>query len=64
MLGIAVDETTTPAVIEAVWRAFGGKMSYTEIEMGARETLPAELKRATAFLTHPVFHAHRSETEL
>ena len=64
MLGIAVDETTTPAVIEAVWRAFGGKMSYAEIEMGARETLPAELKRATAFLTHPVFHAHRSETEL
>jgi glycine dehydrogenase len=26
--------------------------------------LPAELTRATAFLTHPVFHAHRSETEL
>jgi glycine cleavage system P protein (glycine dehydrogenase) len=63
-LGIAVDETTTPAVIEAVWRAFGGKLSYAEIEAGAREALPAELKRATAFLTHPVFHAHRSETEL
>lgn len=63
-LGIAVDETTTPATIEAVWRAFGGKLAYAEIEAGARETLPAELKRATAFLTHPVFHAHRSETEL
>ncbi|MET3839366.1 aminomethyl-transferring glycine dehydrogenase [Bradyrhizobium sp. OAE829] len=63
-LGISVDETTTPAVIEAVWRAFGGKLSYAEIEIGAREALPAELKRATAYLTHPVFHAHRSETEL
>lgn len=63
-LGIAVDETTTPAVIEAVWRAFGGKLSYAEIEIGVREALPTELKRATAFLTHPVFHAHRSETEL
>ena len=63
-LGIAVDETTTPAAIEAVWRAFGGKLAYAEIEAGAREALPAELKRATAFLTHPVFHAHRSETEL
>jgi glycine dehydrogenase len=63
-LGIAVDETTTPAAIEAVWRAFGGKQSYADIETNAREALPAELKRATAFLTHPVFHAHRSETEL
>jgi glycine dehydrogenase len=63
-LGIAVDETTTPAVVEAVWRAFGGKLSYADIEAGTREALPTELKRASAFLTHPVFHAHRSETEL
>jgi glycine dehydrogenase len=63
-LGIAVDETTTPAVVEAVWRAFGGALGYAEIEAGAREALPAELKRVSAFLTHPVFHAHRSETEL
>ncbi|NOJ39032.1 aminomethyl-transferring glycine dehydrogenase [Bradyrhizobium australiense] len=63
-LGIAVDETTTPATIEAVWRAFGGKLSYADVELGARETLPAELKRDSAFLVHPVFHTHRSETEL
>ncbi len=63
-LGIALDETTTAGDIEAVWRAFGGKLAYAEVEAGAREALPAELKRASAFLTHPVFHAHRSETEL
>ncbi len=63
-LGIAVDETTTPATIEAVWRAFGGTMAYSDVEAGAREALPSELRRTTAFLTHPVFHAHRSETEL
>src|SRR6266404_478662 len=63
-LGIALDETTTPAVVEAVWRAFGGKLAYAEVEAGARDALPSELKRASAFLTHPVFHAHRSETEL
>ena len=63
-LGIAVDETTTPAVVEAVWRAFGGKLSYADVEVSARETLPLELKRDSAFLIHPVFHAHRSETEL
>jgi glycine dehydrogenase len=63
-LGIALDETTTPAIVEAVWRAFGGKLGYADVEAGVREALPAELKRSTAFLTHPVFHAHRSETEL
>jgi glycine dehydrogenase len=63
-LGIALDETTTAGDIEAVWRAFGGKLAYAKVEAGAREALPSELKRASAFLTHPVFHAHRSETEL
>ena len=63
-LGIALDETTTPAIVEAVWRAFGGKLAYAEVEAETREALPAELKRASAFLAHPVFHAHRSETEL
>jgi glycine dehydrogenase len=63
-LGIALDETTTPAIVEAVWRAFGGKLSYAETESGTRDALPVELKRSSAFLIHPVFHAHRSETEL
>src|SRR4030095_3867493 len=62
-LGIGVDETTTPAIIEAVGRAFGGKLTYAEIK-DVSDALPAEIRRSTAFLTHPVFHAHRSETEL
>src|SRR5689334_16117587 len=63
-LGIAVDETTTPEIVEAVWRAFGGKLGYAEVETQASDALPAEIARSTAFLTHPVFHTHRSETEL
>ncbi|WP_024518024.1 aminomethyl-transferring glycine dehydrogenase [Bradyrhizobium sp. Tv2a-2] len=63
-LRIALDEGTTPQIVEAVWRAFGGSLSYADIEAGSREALPLALKRATAFLTHPVFHAHRSETEM
>ncbi len=63
-LRIALDETTTPAIVEAVWRAFGGKLSYAELEATTREALPPELKRSGRFLTHPVFHAHRSETEM
>ncbi len=64
VLGIALDETTTPEIVEAVWRAFGGNLAYFEIEREAGEVIPAELKRTSAFLAHPVFHAHRSETEL
>ncbi|MBP0112887.1 aminomethyl-transferring glycine dehydrogenase [Bradyrhizobium vignae] len=63
-LRIALDETTTPATVEAVWRAFGGTLAYAEIDAATREALPDGLKRTTAFLTHPVFHAHRSETEM
>jgi glycine dehydrogenase len=63
-LGIACDETTTPAIVEAVWRAFGGTFAYAEIDAQAGDALPADLKRDSAFLTAPVFHAHRSETEM
>jgi glycine dehydrogenase len=63
-LGIALDETTTDATVEALWRAFGGTLAYADIAHGVSDALPAALKRKTAFLTNPVFHAYRSETEL
>jgi glycine dehydrogenase len=63
-ISIALDETTTPEIVERVWRAFGGKLAYADMEAQARNALPTSLQRASAYLTHPVFHAHRSETEL
>jgi glycine dehydrogenase len=63
-LRIALDETTTPDIVEAVWRAFGGTLAYATVEASARDTLPATLRRTTRFLTHPVFNTHRSETEM
>ena len=62
LLGIALDETTTAATVEAVWRAFGGSLAYADVE--AAEGLPAGLARTSKFLEHPVFHRYRSETEL
>ncbi|MGC2084218.1 MAG: aminomethyl-transferring glycine dehydrogenase subunit GcvPA, partial [Bradyrhizobium sp.] len=50
-LRIAVDETTTPEIVEAVWRAFGGSLSYASIDAETREALPPELKRQSRFLT-------------
>ncbi|MFZ5731583.1 MAG: aminomethyl-transferring glycine dehydrogenase [Pseudomonadota bacterium] len=64
LISIALDETTTPEIVEAVWRAFGGGLGYDEVDAMATDAIPAELKRTTAFLTHPVFNTHRSETEL
>jgi len=63
-LRIALDETTTPDVVEAVWRAFGGTLIYAEVEANTRDTLPGVMQRTTRFLTHPVFNTHRSETEM
>lgn len=62
-IGISLDETTTPETIEAIWRAFGGNFRYEEIR-SVGHTLPVELVRTSKFLTHPVFHSHRSETEM
>ncbi|MEF5008133.1 hypothetical protein U9218_23750, partial [Escherichia coli] len=36
-VSIALDETTTPAVVESVWRTFGGNLSYAEIEKDVRD---------------------------
>ena len=63
-LSINVDETTTPAVIEAVWRAFGGNLRYAEVEAESATALPPSLLRKGACLKHPIFSRYRSETEL
>src|SRR5262249_43433116 len=68
-LGISCDETTTPAIIEAVWRAFGSqiKTAVPTFEPLGRQTdsaIPTQLARRSDFLTHPVFHLYRSETEM
>jgi glycine dehydrogenase len=62
-IGITLDETTTAAVIEAVWRAFGGEQRFAEID-APEGPLPVGLARKSAFMTHPVFHRYRSETEM
>jgi glycine dehydrogenase len=54
---IACDETTVVDDVAAVWDAFGVP--------AALETAPSiPLPRTSEFLTHPVFHSHRSETAM
>jgi glycine cleavage system P protein (glycine dehydrogenase) len=63
---VALDETTTPEIVEAVWRSFGIERRFAEVHDRAAggEVLSADLRRTSSFLTHPVFHEHRSETEM
>jgi glycine dehydrogenase len=64
-LGVSLDETITPETIEAIWRAFGGSLSFAEIAgENPAGGIPAELSRTSLFMQHPVFHQYRSETEL
>jgi glycine dehydrogenase len=59
---IACDETTTEAQLREVAGALAGR--DVELVTDAPDALPAALLRDSAFLTHPVFHAHRSETSM
>jgi len=62
-IGITVDERTRPATLEAVWRAFGGySLVYADDHPTYR--LPAALIRRSSYLTHPVFHKNRAESEM
>jgi len=63
-IGVALDETSTDATVETLWRAFGGNLDYAAVEPDAPEGLPTNLARRSEFMTHPVFNRHRSETEL
>ncbi len=48
-----------------MWSAFGLDLSFTDVETPAGSSgLPPELRRSSEYLTHPVFHRHRSETEM
>jgi glycine dehydrogenase len=61
-IGISLDETTTPALVEAIWRCFGKAPAFAEVE--ARSAIPPGLERRSTFLDHPVFRQYHSETEI
>ena len=66
-LCISLDETTTRADVELLWKIFAqdGQALPTfadYAEAGVEALIPAALQRSSAFLTHPVFNTHHSET--
>ena len=61
-IGISVDQRTRPDIVQAVWRAFGGDLAYDETYPEPR--LPAASERTSEYLTHPIFHMNRAESEM
>ncbi|MDQ1738566.1 MAG: glycine dehydrogenase [Pseudonocardiales bacterium] len=60
-LGIACDEATTDVVLADVLAAFGVAAPLPD---GAPAALPADLRRQSGYLSHPVFNSHHSETAM
>ncbi|MGS0741633.1 aminomethyl-transferring glycine dehydrogenase [Glaciimonas sp. GG7] len=67
-VGISFDETTTADDVAALWRIFSSpgqiELAFAAIEATVTDHIPATLRRASRFLTHPVFNSHHSETQM
>jgi len=68
-VALTVDETTSAAHLAAALAGFGVELDAADaldpdVEAAGVDALPDALRRTSAYLTHPVFSAHRSETAM
>jgi glycine dehydrogenase len=68
-VNVALDETVTLDDVDAIAGVFatvetGASSPIRRSTAGLRTAYPESLVRTTPFLTHPVFNAHHSETEM
>ncbi|HYN56191.1 MAG TPA: aminomethyl-transferring glycine dehydrogenase [Motilibacterales bacterium] len=63
-VGITTDEVTAPAHLDAVRAAFAAAGAGGAPRPPLGEALPTKWLRTSAYLEHPVFHAHHSETQM
>jgi len=65
-VSMSLDETTTREDIALLWSVFAkdgqALPSFDSFEKGVEPLIPAELRRTSAYMTHPVFDSHHSET--
>ncbi len=59
-IGISVDETTTEAHLAAVCAAFDVAL----LAPASAPAIPDQMARTTPYLTHPIFHMNRAESEM
>ena len=67
-IGISLDETCDESDVVNIWAAFAmfdqQLPNFRVLHEEALANIPTELKRTSTYLTHPVFHMHRSETQM
>jgi len=67
-LCVSLDETSTRADVELLWRIFAGDAralpGFDALAATAPALIPAALRRTSGFLTHPMFNTHHSETAM
>ncbi|AHI04993.1 glycine dehydrogenase [Bdellovibrio bacteriovorus W] len=68
-ISISLNETTSLEDVETIWMAFNGgnKVSFTALEVDQALNdvqWPEVFNRTSAYLMHPVFNSHHSETEM
>jgi glycine dehydrogenase len=67
-VSVSLDETTSRSDLDQLVQIFNGgkrpRVSLDELETGLDQRIPRPFERSTPFLTHAVFHRHRSETEM
>ena len=64
-IGISLDETVTPDDLATICQVVAGTEADSQnLKPQTEASLPAELKRSSSFLTHPVFNSYHSETEM
>uniref|UniRef100_D5X5Z5 Glycine dehydrogenase (decarboxylating) n=1 Tax=Thiomonas intermedia (strain K12) TaxID=75379 RepID=D5X5Z5_THIK1 len=66
-VAVSLDETVTRGDLADILACFGvtqNEALFAAAEKGVAPRWPQQLARVSAFLTHPVFHRYRSETEM
>lgn len=67
-LGVSLDETCSEQTVEQLLCIFLGAdhgLSVAALDAGeVPQGIPAALQRTSAYLTHPVFNSHHSETDM
>jgi glycine dehydrogenase len=65
-IAISLDETTSRDDIQAIWSCFAESgqalPDWAPFEKGRDSLIPTQLRRTSAYLTHPVFNRYHSET--